>query len=208
MAKNKLNKSWVNRHVNDHFVHLANKNGYRSRAAYKLLEFEDEYNLFKNVNVVVDLGCAPGSWSQVAIKCLKKTSNHSLLIGVDLLNTKPIDGLTFICGDFSSEDIINQLVESLGGHKPDLIISDIAPEFSGVKSVDQVKSAYLVELVLDFAQNYLKIGGNLLVKIFHGSEFENLVKLARSIFTQVLIKKPQASRTESAEIYLLCKSKK
>ncbi len=202
--KNKTSKAWINRQLNDVYVNMAQKAGYRSRAAYKLLEIDDEVNLFKNVQVVVDLGCSPGSWSQVA--CSKVGAN-SLVIGVDLLEMAQIINHHFIQGDFTNEITLNQLIDSLNGRDVDLIISDMAPNLTGIKGIDQARSAYLVELVLDFAANYLKVDGNCLIKVFQGNEFNNLVKQAKSIFRQVIIKKPKASRSESSETYLLCKNK-
>ncbi|MBY0379344.1 MAG: RlmE family RNA methyltransferase [Burkholderiales bacterium] len=205
MAKNKTNKAWINRHLTDHYVHLAQRDGYRSRAAYKLIELDDENQLFNNVSRIVDLGCAPGSWLQVAIR--RMTNKNALIIGLDLLEIEPIANLRFIHGDFTDENVHNQLVNALEGYAVDLLISDIAPNLTGIRGVDQARSAYIVELVLEFAQSYLKSGGNALIKVFQGGEFDKLIKLARSIFSQVLIKKPDASRSESAEVYLLCKNK-
>lgn len=203
--KNKIVRAWVNQHINDHYVHMARNDGYRSRAAYKLIEIDDEVNLFHNVKTVVDLGCAPGSWSQYAVK---KVGVSGKVIGIDLLEMEPIRGHHFILGDFSTDEILNQLIGHLESGLVDLIISDMAPNLSGIRNVDQARSAHLIELVLDFAKGYLKTGGNCLIKIFHGGEFDALVKLSRSLFTQVVIYKPQASRSASSETYLLCKNKK
>jgi 23S rRNA (uridine2552-2'-O)-methyltransferase len=202
--KNKTNRDWVSNHINDHYVHQAAKDGYRSRAAYKLLEIEEEYNIFKSVLRVVDLGCAPGSWSQVATK---KVGATGVVIGVDLLPIDPIANLHFIQGDFTQEGVLNQLVDTLDGRLVDLVISDIAPNLSGIKGVDQARIAGLTELVLDFAKNHLISGGHCVIKVFQGGQFDDLVKLAREIFKQVLIKKPTASRDKSSEIYLLCRNK-
>lgn len=202
---NRFDKAWVHRHVNDHYVHLAKKDGYRSRAAYKLLEIDTQNNLFKGVTQVVDLGCAPGSWSQVA---LSKLGGNGLLIGLDLLKIEPLPGMYFIQGDFNEQEVHDQLAIAINGKGVELVLSDISPSLSGVKNVDQARVAYLVELVLDFIGNYLKVGGNALIKVFHGGEFDNLLAMARNIFIQVLIKKPCASRSESNEVYLLCKNKR
>ena len=145
IKKNKSVRAWVNQHINDHYVHMAKKDGYRSRAAYKLLEIDNEVNLFKNVTTVVDLGCTPGSWSQVAVG---RMSQGGQVIGVDLLPLEPIPGVTFIHGDFTDNVVLNQLVAELGGRKVDLIISDMAPNLSGVRSSDQARGAYLIELEL------------------------------------------------------------
>ena len=202
--KNKLVKAWVNQHVTDHYVHMAVKDKYRSRAAYKLIEIDETLNLFKNVQVVVDLGCAPGSWSQYAVK---KVGTNGIVIGIDLLEITPIHGLEFIHGDFTSDEILKKLVQEIDNKQVDLIISDMAPNLSGIRGVDQARGAYLIELVLDFAREYLKVGGNCIIKIFHGGEFDSLVKLARSLFNQVVIHKPSASRSASSETYMLCKNK-
>lgn len=203
--KNKLVKAWVNQHVNDHYVHLAKKDGYRSRAAYKLLEIDEIDNLFSKVKVIIDLGCAPGSWSQVA---LKKIGARGLVIGVDILEMIPIPGVRFIQGDFTEIETFNELIKEINNEKVDLILSDMSPNLSGIKNIDQAKLAYLVELVLDFAAKHLKTGGNCLIKVFNGLEFNNLIKLARKDFTEVFIRKPNSSRSKSSETYLLCKNKK
>jgi 23S rRNA (uridine2552-2'-O)-methyltransferase len=191
--------------VNDTYVNQAQKDGYRSRAAYKLLEIDKEDGIFHNVKVVVDLGCAPGSWSQVA---LNKVGLSGKVIGVDLLEIDPISRLNFIHGDFTEQTTLDKLLQAIDNKEVDLVISDMAPNLSGIKNVDQARSAYLVELALDFSRGYLKAGGHCLIKVFQGSEFDELVKLARNLFTQVLIRKPEASRSKSKEVYLLCKSKK
>lgn len=203
--KNRVVKAWVHQHVNDTYVNQAQKDGYRSRAAYKLLEIDKEDGIFHNVKVVVDLGCAPGSWSQVA---LNKVGSSGKVIGVDLLEIDPISRLNFIHGDFTEQTTLDKLLQAIDNKEVDLVISDMAPNLSGIKNVDQARSAYLVELALDFSRGYLKAGGHCLIKVFQGSEFDELVKLARNLFTQVLIRKPEASRSKSKEVYLLCKSKK
>ena len=203
--KNKLVKSWVNRHVNDHYVHMAQADGYRSRAAYKLAQIDAEVNLLHNVKTVVDLGCAPGSWSQYIVK---KIGLGTTIIGVDLLPIEPIAKLHFIQGDFTEQQVLDEILLKLESHQLDLIVSDMAPNLSGIKNVDQVRSSYLVELVLDFALHHLKSGGDCLIKVFHGSEFDELVKLARTMFAQVSMRKPKSSRSSSAEAYLLCRNKK
>lgn len=204
--KNKSSRAWVNRQLNDTYVNMAQKAGYRSRAAYKLLEIDQEINLFNNnIKVVVDLGCSPGSWSQVASQ---KVGDNGFVIGVDLLEMTGIHNHHFIQGDFTTDEVLNEILSVLNGRQVDLLISDMAPNLSGVKGVDQARGAYLVELVLDFAEHYLKQNGNCLIKVFHGGEFDNLVKHAKTVFNQVVIKKPKASRQESSETYLLCKNKK
>jgi 23S rRNA (uridine2552-2'-O)-methyltransferase len=205
VRKNKSIKAWVHQHINDTYVNQAQVAGYRSRAAYKLLEIDEQDSLFHNVKSVVDLGCAPGSWSQVAIE---KVGAHGSVVGVDILEMHPIYRVEFIQGDFTEENTLNLLLDKINHKAVDLVISDMAPNLSGIKQVDQVRGGYLVELVLDFCRDYLKVNGNCLIKIFNGSEFDNLVKMAREMFTQVIIRKPDASRSKSSETYLLCKHKK
>lgn len=203
--KNKSIKAWVHQHINDSYVNQAQKAGYRSRAAYKLLEIDAQEGIFHNVATVVDLGCAPGSWSQVS---LHKVGDKGRVVGVDLLEMQPLANLKFIQGDFTDQLTLGKLLESIEHRKVDLVISDMSPNLSGVKGVDQARGAHLIELVLDFANGYLKTNGHCVMKVFHGSEFDNLVKLARTMFTQVIIRKPEASRSKSSETYLLCKFKK
>jgi 23S rRNA (uridine2552-2'-O)-methyltransferase len=204
--KNKSIKAWINQHVNDSYVNQAQRDGYRSRAAYKLLEIAQIDDLFAKVNTVVDLGCAPGSWSQLALEYV--IPHGGSVVGVDLLEIKPLSHLKFIQGDFTEQATLDALLTAINHQSVDLVISDMAPNLSGIKQVDQCREAYLVELVLEFCQGYLRQGGNCLIKVFHGSEFDNLVKQARQLFNQVLIRKPQASRSKSSETYLLCKNKK
>jgi 23S rRNA (uridine2552-2'-O)-methyltransferase len=200
MAKNRFVKAWIHEHVNDHYVKSAASAGYRSRAAYKLLEIDQKFDLFKNVKRVVDLGCAPGSWSQVL---WRKIGKDGITVGVDLLEIEPIPGLHFIQGDFSDEEVLAQLVDAIGDKVVDLVVSDMAPNLSGVKGVDQARGAHLVELVLEFVRDYLVTGGKCVIKVFHGGEFDNLVKQMRDLFNQVVIFKPDASRSKSSETYLL-----
>jgi 23S rRNA (uridine2552-2'-O)-methyltransferase len=205
VRKNKSIKAWVTQHVNDSYVNQAQKDGFRSRAAYKLIELDEQDRIFNGVNIVVDLGCAPGSWSQIA---LAKIPANGIVIGVDLLEIQPLSGLKFIHGDFTEQTTLDALLETINQRQVDLVISDMAPNLSGIKQVDQSREVYLVELVFDFAKDHLKVGGHCLIKVFHGYEFDNLVKQARKLFTQVVIRKPSASRSKSSETYLLCKGKK
>lgn len=205
VKKNKSIKAWITQHVNDNYVKDAKRDGFRSRAAYKLLELNNQDGIFTNARNVVDLGCAPGSWSQVAVELV---GEHGRVIGVDLLDMLPMPRLNFIQGDFTEPETLEKLLTAINHKQVDLVISDMAPNLSGIKNVDQARGAYLVELVLDFCNGYLKTGGHCLIKVFHGYEFDMLVKLAREMFTQVLIRKPDASRSKSSENYLLCKNKK
>lgn len=187
-------------HVNDPYVKLAQKDGYRARAAYKLLEIDDKDRLIKPGMVIVDLGSTPGSWSQVAIQRLK---GNGRLIALDLLPMVGIPGVEFIQGDFREDEILAQLEEKLNGQQIDLVISDMAPNISGISSVDQPNAVYLTELAVDFSLKWLKPEGNFLVKVFIGSGFEEIVKIMRDSFEKVVTRKPKASRDRSTEVYLL-----
>lgn len=201
IRKNKSIRAWIHQHVNDSYVNQAQKHGYRSRAAYKLLEINDKDHIFSKVATVVDLGCAPGSWSQVAAQLV---GDNGKVVGVDILEMAPLPRHKFIRGDFTEQATLDALLGTINHQPVDLVLSDMAPNLSGVKGVDQARGAYLVELVLDFAKDYLRSDGCCLIKIFHGSEFDALVKMARELFAQVVIRKPDASRSKSSEVYLLC----
>jgi 23S rRNA (uridine2552-2'-O)-methyltransferase len=200
MKRTKTSKAWMQAHVNDPFVKLAQKDGYRARAAYKLLEIDDKDRLIKPGMVVVDLGSTPGSWSQVAIQRLK---SNGRVIALDLLPMVGIPGVEFIQGDFREDEILAQLEEKLNGQQIDLVISDMAPNISGISSVDQPNAVYLTELAVDFSLKWLKPEGNFLVKVFVGSGFEEIVKIMRDSFDKVVTRKPKASRDRSTEVYLL-----
>ena len=200
MKRTKTSKAWMQEHVNDPYVKLAQKDGYRARAAYKLIEIDDKDRLIKPGMVVVDLGSTPGSWSQVAIKRLK---GNGRVIALDLLPMVGIPGVEFIQGDFRADEILEQLEEKLNGQQIDLVISDMAPNISGIISVDQPNAVYLTELAVDFSLKWLKPEGNFLVKVFVGSGFEEIVKIMRESFDKVVTRKPKASRDRSTEVYLL-----
>ena len=200
MKRTKTSKAWMQEHVNDPYVKLAQKDGYRARAAYKLLEIDDKDRLIKPGMVIVDLGSTPGSWSQVAIQRLK---GNGRLIALDLLPMVGIPGVEFIQGDFREDEILAQLEEKLNGQQIDLVISDMAPNISGISSVDQPNAVYLTELAVDFSLKWLKPEGNFLVKVFIGSGFEEIVKIMRDSFEKVVTRKPKASRDRSTEVYLL-----
>lgn len=200
MKPSKTSKAWMQEHLNDEFVKRAQKDGYRARAAYKLLEIDDKDKLIKPGMTVVDLGSTPGSWSQVAVQRIK---GQGRVIALDILEMHPIPGVDFICGDFREEDVLKQLESSLNGKPVDLVIADMAPNMSGLKDVDQAGAAYLTELALDFCQHWLKPGGNFLVKVFIGSGFDEIVKQMRGQFEKVVTRKPKASRDRSSEVYLL-----
>ncbi len=187
-------------HLNDEYVKRAQKEGYRARAAYKLIEIDDKDKLIKPGMTIVDLGSTPGSWSQVAVQRLK---GQGRVIALDILDMHPVPGVEFICGDFREEAILKQLEASLNNKLVDLVIADMAPNMSGLKDVDQAGATYLTELALEFCQDWLKPGGNFLVKVFIGSGFEEIVKQMRSQFDKVVTRKPKASRDRSSEVYLL-----
>ena len=187
-------------HLNDPYVKLAQKEGYRARAAYKLMEIDDKDKLIKPGMSVVDLGSAPGSWSQVAVQRLK---GHGKVIALDILDMQPIGGVTFIQGDFREESVLRVLEQKINNTQVDLVIADMAPNISGVKDVDQAGAAYLTELALDFSKDWLKPGGNFLVKVFIGAGFEEILQNMRQMFDKVVTRKPKASRDRSSEVYLL-----
>jgi len=204
----KVNKSWLNDHVNDTYVKLAQKEGYRARAAYKLKEIDETLRLIKPGQVVVDLGCAPGAWSQylrrrmapggAAVGELKGT-----IIGLDLLPMEPIEGVQFIQGDFREPEVLARLEELLQGRQADVVVSDMAPNLSGVSSVDAARVEELIELAIDFCQQHLKPAGTLVAKVFHGRGYEEIVQRFRENFKVVKPVKPKASRDRSAETFLV-----
>lgn len=187
-------------HVNDPYVQLAKKEGWRSRAAFKLMEIDDKDRLLKPGEVVVDLGATPGGWSQVAAQRVGKSG---MVFALDLLEMAPIHGVHFIQGDFREDEILAQLETQLGGRQVGLVMSDMAPNMSGVPLVDQARIMHLAELGLEFSRQHLKPEGAFLVKVFQGSDFESFVKAMRATFSSVVVRKPDASRDRSAEIYLL-----
>jgi 23S rRNA (uridine2552-2'-O)-methyltransferase len=189
---------WLQRHLNDPYVVKAQLDQYRSRAAYKLLEIDAKYKLLKKDSVIVDLGAAPGSWSQIVVE------KASRVIAVDLLEINPLEGVEVIKGDFTSEQIIKEIVELLGDKKIDLLLSDMSPNISGNKNLDHLKMINLAEMVMEFAKTYMKSGGNIVIKIFQGSDLEPFVKYVQEIFaTKVRYFKPDSSRKESSEMYLV-----
>jgi len=200
MKRSKTSKAWMQEHLNDAFVKQAQKDGYRARAAYKLIEIDDKDHLIKPGMVVVDLGSTPGSWSQVAVQRLK---GQGKVIALDILPMVGIAGVDFIQGDFREDAVLAELEDKLNGQPIDLVISDMAPNLSGIASVDQANAAYLTELAVDFSLKWLKPNGNFLVKVFIGSGFEEIVQLMRESFEKVVTRKPKASRDRSSEVYLL-----
>ena len=190
----------MHEHVTDVYVQRSKAEGYRSRAAYKLMEIDDRDRLIRPGDTVVDLGAAPGGWSQVVAKRL---SGRGRIVALDLLEMAPIHGVDFIQGDFREDDVLQQLENLLGGGKVGLVLSDMAPNMSGVVVSDQARVMHLAELGLDFSRNWLKPEGAFLVKVFHGYGYEDFVKEMRKIFAVVTTRKPDASRDRSPEVYLL-----
>jgi len=200
MKPSRTSKAWMQEHVNDEFVKRAQKEGYRARAAYKLIEIDDKDKLIKPGMTIGDLGSTPGSWSQVAVQRLK---GQGKVIALDILDMHAIPGVEFIQGDFREEAVLKQLEAKLGNKPVDLVIADMAPNISGISDVDQAGAMHLTELALEFSQQWLKPNGNFLVKVFIGSGFDDIVKSMRQQFEKVVTRKPKASRDRSSEVYLL-----
>lgn len=206
MSKNKVNKNWLHGHINDPYVKLAQKQGYRARAAFKLQEIDEEEGLIRPGQVIVDLGCTPGSWSQYARRKLSGKEGggiHGTLIGLDMLPMEPVADVQFIQGDFRDQSVLDILEAALGGRKLDLVLSDMAPNLTGISSTDAARVEDVVDLALDFASAHLKPSGCLLVKCFNGSGYSQIIEKFRQTFKTVSSKKPKASRDKSSEIFLL-----
>jgi len=202
MARNKTDKAWMREHVTDHFVQQAKREGMRSRAAYKLEELCARDRLIAPGMTVVDLGAAPGGWSQIAAQ---RVGAKGKVIAVDVLEMVPIHGVTFIRGDFREAETLAAVERELTGVSVDLVVSDMSPNISGIGVSDQARAAHLAELALEFSVKWLKPGGNLLVKAFQGSGYNELRAALREHFRELLTRKPEASRGRSSEIYLLGK---
>ena len=203
MKKSKSSARWLNDHENDEYVQRARREGFRSRAVYKLLEIQEKYQILKPGSVVVDLGAAPGGWMQVARKAV---GDSGFVVGLDLLAIEPLPECTFIQGDFTEDAILEQLMDALDGRPVDLVISDMAPNLSGMKDIDQPRSMYLVELAVHFASEVLRPGGTFLAKCFEGEGIDDIRATIRNEFKQLNNVKPKASRGKSREIYLLGRS--
>jgi len=204
----KVNKSWLNDHVNDPYVKLAKKEGYRARAAYKLKEIDETFGLIKPGNLVVDLGSAPGAWSQYVRRRLSPGGAavgdlNGTILAVDLLPMEPVEGVHFIQGDFTQADVLAQVQAIVGDRPVDVVVSDMAPNLSGIDSVDAARITHLIELAVEFAQLHLKPQGALVVKVFHGSGYSQLGKLFKDSFKVVKPIKPKASRDKSSEQFLV-----
>lgn len=202
MGQTKHGKSWIARHINDPFVQKAQKLGYRSRATFKLLELHERDKLFKPNMSVIDLGAAPGGWSQIVVKLIGKNGK---IIALDRLEMDPIPGVTFLQGDFTEQEVLESLESLMGAEKVDWVISDMAPNLSGTVAVDQPRMMILADLALDFAMQHLKKGGGFLVKVFQGEDFDLYIKKLRQTFEKVVIRKPDASRSASRELYVLAR---
>lgn len=205
MATKSSSKRWLREHFTDPYVKQAQKEGYRSRAVYKLLEMNERYRLFKPGMTIIDLGAAPGGWSQIVVKMIKPGGR---LIAMDLLPMDPIEGVEFLQGDFSDEAIVNQITSLLGDAKADWVISDMAPNMSGNESVDVPRAMYLSELALDFALETVKPNGGFLIKLFQGAGFDAYLTEVRRHFKSVAVRKPKASRDRSREVYLMARERK
>ncbi|WP_284415773.1 RlmE family RNA methyltransferase [Acidovorax sp. SUPP3334] len=204
----KVNKAWLHDHVNDTYVKLAQKDGYRARAAYKLKEIDEQLGLIKPGHTVVDLGSSPGAWSQYLRRRMSPGGAavgqlNGTIIALDLLPMEPIEGVIFFQGDFREEEVLSQLQQAVQGRPVDVVVSDMAPNLSGVGSVDSARIAHLIELAVEFAVNHLKPDGTLVVKLFHGSVYEQLVQLFKETFKVVKPMKPKASRDKSSETFLV-----
>lgn len=205
----KVNRTWLYDHLNDPYVKLAQKEGYRARAVYKLKEMDEELRLLNKAQVVVDLGCAPGAWCQYLSRKLNLTSLETQLastakvVGVDLLPMDPVTGVHFIQGDFQEAAVLAQLEQAIGGRPIDAVVSDMAPNLSGHSATDGARIENLVEMAVDFAQQYLKPDGVMVAKVFHGPGYDQLVQLFRDTFKQSKPYKPKASRSRSSEVFLI-----
>lgn len=203
MKRSKSSRRWLKEHFDDPYVKLAAQKGYRSRAAFKLLEINDKDKLITSGMLVVDLGAAPGSWSEIASGCVGPKGS---VIALDILPMEPLPHVEFIEGDFTDPEVFEKLMDKIDKRPVDLVISDIAPNISGLNEVDQPRAMYLAELAADLARNVLKRGGSFLVKVFQGEGFDQYLKMLRQEYDKVQIRKPQASRPRSKEVYLLAKA--
>lgn len=205
MKKNRSNRAWIHAHVTDPYVQRAQAEGYRSRAAFKLLEIDEKDRVLKPGMTVVDLGAVPGSWCQIAAR---RVAAGGKVLALDMLPMDPLAGVEFIQGDFREEAVLAELESRLGGRAVDVLLSDMAPNLSGVAVSDQARMIHLAELALEFAVAHLRTGGSMLVKLFHGPGFEQFRRPMADVFGTVSVRKPKASRDRSSEVYLLGLSKK
>lgn len=204
----KVNRAWIDQHVNDPYVKQAKKDGYRARAAYKLKEIDETLGLIKPGHLVVDLGSTPGAWSQYVRRRLSPGGAASgalngAIIALDILPMEPVEGVLFLLGDFREDAVLQQLEQAVGGRKADVVVSDMAPNLSGIASADTARISHLVELAVDFSRNHLKPDGALVAKVFHGAGYAELVTLFKASFRVVKPFKPKASRDKSSETFLV-----
>jgi len=204
-SRSKSSGAWLREHFDDHYVKEAKRLGLRSRAAFKLMEIQEKDRLIKPGMVVVDLGAAPGGWSQFAMDMV---GDRGRVIASDILPMDSLAGVEFVEGDFTEESVFNELMDLVGDNKADLVISDMAPNMSGMQAVDQPRSMYLAELALDMAKQVLKPGGSIIFKVFQGEGFDELLREMRPAFVQTVTRKPASSRSRSREVYLVAKSYK
>ncbi|MFU8838110.1 MAG: 23S rRNA (uridine(2552)-2'-O)-methyltransferase RlmE [Thiohalomonadaceae bacterium] len=202
MARSKSSQRWLKEHFDDEYVKKAQQQGYRSRAAFKLLEIQQKDQLLKNGMIVVDLGAAPGGWSQIAADLVGKRGQ---VIALDILPMDPLPDVVVLQGDFQEDAVLEALMQAIDGQPVDLVMSDMAPNMSGVRTVDQPRAMYLAELTLELAKTVLKPGGDMLLKVFQGEGFDAYHKQCRDHFAKVVIRKPDASRGRSREVYLLAR---
>jgi 23S rRNA (uridine2552-2'-O)-methyltransferase len=205
MARSKSSRRWLREHFDDPFVKRAQQEGWRSRAVFKLLELQEKYRLIAPGTCVVDLGAAPGGWSQLARRLV---GDAGRVIALDILPMEPLQGVTFIQGDFTEDGPLRALEEALGDTRADLVLSDMAPNMSGMGAVDQPRAMYLAELALAFAQEWLRPGGDLVAKAFQGEGFDHFLLSCRSDYEKVVVRKPRASRPRSREVYVLGRGRK
>ena len=208
--KLKSNRAWIERHINDPFVKRSRAEGYRARSVYKLIELNDKENLLKPGFTVVELGAAPGSWTQVVREKMSNKNGdvNGKIIAMDILPMDPIDGVTFLQGDFREQEVADKLAEILDGEKVDVVLSDMAPNLSGIPAADAARCLLLNELALEFCLDHLKPNGVFVTKVFQGSGFSQYVEALKKNFQKVLTRKPEASRDSSAEVYLVARNLK
>ena len=205
MARTKSSRRWLKEHFDDEFVKRAQREGFRSRAVYKLDEIQQRDRIIRPGMTIVDLGAAPGGWSQYALGLIGRNGR---IVAMDILPLDPLPGVEFVQGDFRDEAVLEQLLQTVQGQPIDLVMSDIAPNITGVDAVDQPRAMYLAELATDFAGQVLRPGGDLLVKLFQGEGFDDLVRDLRRHYDKVVIRKPKASRSRSREVYALARGRK
>ncbi|MDX1697506.1 MAG: 23S rRNA (uridine(2552)-2'-O)-methyltransferase RlmE [Thiohalobacterales bacterium] len=205
MGRSKSSHKWLRTHFDDEFVKRAQREGYRSRAVYKLAEIQAKDHILRPGMTIIDLGAAPGGWAQYAAARLK---GRGRLIALDILPMRALPGVEFVQGDFREDEVLDSIMEKLGEGRADLVMSDMAPNISGMGAVDQPRSMYLVELAVELADKVLRDGGTLLCKVFQGEGFDELLRELRKKYSKVLIRKPKASRPRSREVYVLARGRK